>query len=427
MHAAIVISIACGLLLAGWYQKSKSGWLSPTSFWVFVSFLIIVIPLPFISLGQVSILAVAWIALSALFFSGGGSLARWKKNTAQSGRQEANLPGIALLIVIGSLIGVISLFIQFSILGYSPADILFTKKFFTVQQELRQWHKTAPSFVAALSSGFYLAAMFGGFYYVARTGIRWRYLALVPFIPAVATAYFVTTKLSFLFPLSFWIGSFLAAHVYFEREISRKTLIKGMWLTLAVGLWMLALIVVRWMSYTPTPGTEWQVFGGGAGFGKYFLTMVAGHLVAFSHWLPLYIQNIPAELGWGKYTFAGVYNYFGYAARVSPADVPIFSAAQSDASNIYTIFRQLILDFGLLGSLALLTGFGFFAEYSFARLKQGCLSWLPLLSIFYWITLWMFNTSIFNYNSIILAAFLFTCYFALLPHLNKLLANREKK
>lgn len=430
MHAIGVILVPLSLLFAGLYQKNaRNDCLAPSPFWALACFAMVSIPLLFVSFSQVSVLAIAWILLSAVcIYCGAATALRHMSSTCEvTAPYEKHFPGLALLIVCGSLVGVGALFVQFKLLGYSPTEVLFTSKFFTVMQELRPLHlqNKVPAYVSAMTGGVYLAAMFGGFYYVAHDETPRRFLAFLPFIPAIATAYFVTTKLSFLFPLLFWMGSYLAAHVYYRRVITRKTVVRFMVICLGICLLLALLIIARWMSWSPGAGQ--LPFGGWIGFWKYSLTMVAGHIVAFSHWFPSYIQSIPEGYGWGRYTLAGVFNYFGYAARVPAESVVVFSGPGGDVSNVYTVFRPLILDFGLLGSLLVFFLAGFFGEYSYSRLKMGQLRWIPVLSVFYWVTMWNYNTSIFNYNSILLASFIFFGYFYTLPYFNKRLSIKEKR
>lgn len=430
MHALLIIGLAICLLFAGLYQKKiRKNWLAPSSFWALVCFLMVSVPLTIVSFSQVSAVAIMWILLSTLCVGVGGAIAlRYTPcESMTSDVRYTRFPGLALLIVAGSFAGAAALFIQFRMVGFSPLEVLFTNKFFTIMQELRPFHlqNKVPAYVSAMTGGMYLAAMLGGFYFVARERTVKRFIAILPFVPAVATAHFVTTKLSFLFPLLFWIGSYLAAHVYFGRLITKKTMIRFMIIAIIICLLMILLIISRWLSWAPRVGQP--LFGGWIGFWKYTFTMVAGHIVAFSHWFPAYIQNIPDGYGWGRYTFAGIFNYLGFAARMPAENVVLFTGPGNNTSNVYTVFRPLILDYGLFGSLCVLFASGFCAERAFCRLKNGSIRWIPVLAAFYWITLWNYNTSIFNYNSILLAFFFFTGYFLLIPSINKLNTLRRQK
>ncbi len=430
MHAIGVILVTLSLLFGGIYQKNaRKDWLAPSPFWTLVCFAMVSIPLLFISFSQVSVLAIAWILLSAACIYGGAeTAARYSGNNFQEIATEVRFfPGLGLLIVCGSLVGLGALFVQFHMLGYSPIEVFFTEKVFTIMQEIQPLHiqNKVPAIVSGMTGGVYLSAMLGGFYYVAHEETLLRYLAFLPFIPAISIAYCVTTKLSFLLPLLFWVGSYLAAKVYFRRIITRKTLLRFMAACVGICLLLAILILARWKSWSPAAASGIPFYGL-TGFWNYTLTMVVGHIVAFSHWFPTYIQSIPEGYGWGRYTFAGIFNFLGYSVR-TPAESVVLFPGPYNLSNVYTVFRPLLLDFGLFGSLIIFYLAGFFGEYSYSRLKLGRIRWIPVLSVFYWVTMWNYNSSIFNYNSILLASFIFCCYFYSLPYLNKIVSNKEKR
>ncbi|MDT8903865.1 O-antigen polymerase [Anaeroselena agilis] len=428
MHAIGVILLSLSLLSVGLYQRNaRNDWLSPSRFWALVCFIMVSIPLLFISFSKVSVLAIAWILLSATCIYSGAATARYSGNNCQKiTPEDCRFPGLGVLIIFGSSVGLGALFVQFHMLGHSPIEVFFTAKIFTIMQEIQPLHiqNKIPSIVSGMTGGVYLAAMLGGFYYVAYEKTSLRYLAFLPFVPAISIAYCVTTKLSFLFPVLFWVGSYLAAKVYFRRVITTKTLLWFMAVCVGICLLLALLILARWKSWSPA--ASGIPFDGLIGFRNYTLTLVIGHIVAFSHWFPTYIQSISEGYGWGRYTFAGIFNFLGYSVR-TPAESVVLFPGPYNLSNVYTVFRPLILDFGLFGSLLVFYLAGFLGEYSYSRLKMGQLRWMPVLSIFYWVTMWNFNSSIFNYNSILLASFIFFGYFYTLPYIKKSLPIKEKR
>lgn len=423
LHSLLVICLTAALFVAVVYLKRQNNdWLAPEFFWACTSLLIITVPLIFVSFQQVSVKALIWLGTCCLSIYVGNKIACQIMSKLDEKRivLRTDYQGLAFLIILGSFVGLSSLYVQFYLLGYSIFDILHVDKFMALQRILRSDLYHPPALVAFLATGFYVASMFGGFYYAVRRETRRRYIAFLPFIPALLAAYILSTKLSFLFPLSFWVGSFFAAHVYLGRKIDRNTVLKMFWVTLGISILMLLLIIGRWMTYNTGPGAA--IFGGWLGFWKYSLTLMVGHLVAFSQWFFDYIQYQPDNLGWGRYSFAGLFNYLGLSARLPMKEVIyVFPGdyQQYSLTNVYTIYRQLILDFGFAGSLFVFIMLGFISELAYRCLRAGNLGWFPILAIFYWIAMWSFNTSIFNYNSLILACCIFSTYFVALSYYKK--------
>jgi len=77
-------------------------------------------------------------------------------------------------------------------------------------------------------------------------------------------------------------------------------------------------------------------------------------------------------------------------------------------TNVYTIFRGLILDYTLLGSLSVLFAVGMLSGIAYTRVANGNRVSIATLSAFYVVTLFSFATNALNYNTILFAlVFLF--------------------
>ena len=83
------------------------------------------------------------------------------------------------------------------------------------------------------------------------------------------------------------------------------------------------------------------------------------------------------------------------------------------ATNIFTIFRGLIQDFGLFGSLVFLFAVGLVAGIGYEETRRRNVIAIGVLSAFYAATLWSPIVDLFAYNSIIAAWILFLSYLSL--------------
>jgi len=110
-----------------------------------------------------------------------------------------------------------------------------------------------------------------------------------------------------------------------------------------------------------------------------FASYIFGSLYAFSDWFSFWTGS-PSALAYidpgntyGFYTFAAAFKFFG-STRILPSGVFEEPFAHGDflVTNIYTMFRSLITDFGLLGCIAYcgITSFGLHLSF-YAMLSRA--------------------------------------------------------
>ena len=122
-----------------------------------------------------------------------------------------------------------------------------------------------------------------------------------------------------------------------------------------------------------------------------------GYLAAFTQWLNS--ANDIRTYG-GFITFAGPLNLFGLIDRPLGFYEPI-NIANNVSTNIFTVFRGIIIDFSITGSIIIAFLIGYIFQLFFQKRKEEKLVGTLPLSIFYAFTLYSPLISIFHYNSII--------------------------
>ncbi len=242
-----------------------------------------------------------------------------------------------------------------------------------------------------------------------------RLLAFLPFLPAILWSVVMTTKASILWCAVFWLASYFAAFLWAERDggqqIRRGIIFEEResgWIHRGAycvhgyrandTIWR-SRCGRRLVCRRSIKGSFCWLFGS-----VFFLSLRCsqGHM------------DSPA---WGLYTFAGPYELMGIASR----EMGIYGEAASievgdSETNVFTIFRGLIEDFTPVGTLIVLTLFGFVAGYAFERIRKGKMVAVFFLSLFYAVTILSHVGSLFAYNSIILA---FGLWLAALIRLNR--------
>jgi oligosaccharide repeat unit polymerase len=138
-----------------------------------------------------------------------------------------------------------------------------------------------------------------------------------------------------------------------------------------------------------------------------------GHISAFSTWMRDYHYT---GLSFGSNTFSGPLDLIGIQEREIGYYKRDVFLSSSLYTNIYTVFRGLLQDFSIPGTLVVAFGLGMAARISFDRCLHGKFIWLIPLSLFYAFTMYSPIISIFNYTSVVMA---WCIFFVVLLLLNK--------
>jgi oligosaccharide repeat unit polymerase len=160
----------------------------------------------------------------------------------------------------------------------------------------------------------------------------------------------------------------------------------------------------------------------------YFASYSFGHIYAFSDWFSSYIGNsssssyLSEDISYGFYTFTSVFKLLGSNKETIMGTFgEYFNYKELLTTNIYTIYRGLILDFGLIGSLIYMIITGFFFHFTFYKMMMNNKP-ITSVAIFFIMIGYFINSffiSLFMWNSVYITFALL--FFVLL--LNKLFNN----
>jgi oligosaccharide repeat unit polymerase len=202
------------------------------------------------------------------------------------------------------------------------------------------------------------------------------------FIPAVAELLFQSAKGLFFQFGAIFIGGVFVARLYDNRL---SLLDSG-------GLQRLLLAVAVVVPLTGLSFMSRGLFGSGASgadlmsaLAPYFASYAFGQLYAFSDWFG-FLLGAPSVMnyatdppGYGLYTFYSTFQHLGNTRYVPLGTFDeYFTYGNLITTNIYTMYRGLIVDFGLLGSLVATFVGGLIMHVAF---YQMLLSQRPAISV----------------------------------------------
>lgn len=296
---------------------------------------------------------------------------------------------LAALGVVGMFWGGVSSFG----LAASPEALLRLGREFSVAR-YGGFSPDLPRSVTLLLYWTYPAAVLGGMLFGAAGGRpAVKVLALVPLLLAFANGLTTASRAGLLLAGAMWVSAVLAMGVY--REGVTVRLFHPRWIagTLVGGLALVAAYaLLQWIR----GGADNPFYA--VALARRAVAAFLGATAAFTEWFAVAKTSAPS---WGAITFAGPFDLLQFAERQRGIyDTEVYFAVGL-GTNIYTLFRGLIEDFGFVGSWLACLLSGALSSVAFRRCCCGLVTWVVPLSAFYSMILFSHLYSMFIFNSVI--------------------------
>jgi len=337
-----------------------------------------------------------------------------------------NFPWLKQLVILCSILGLGAIIVLVLSTGRDLLSLLSLESIsqigreYTIARYLDPAYKE-PGLAVALFTFIYLGALFGGILFAKTSSKRDHIISLLPFIPAIGVMIILTTRTSIYFTILIWVSSYFSTHVLTSKGLPSlfrwKYIIPGLViLILLVGVVTMALMS-RYGINIKNINIEvlikiWSMIR----------VDVFAPLATFSQWFAQHWQET-VEPAFGSFTFAGPLHWLGITEPLGyePVEVPptIFD------TTLFTLFRNLISDFTLIGSILLLFAGGVLGGIVFRQVVRGEILCLPILAAFYGVILCSFSGSLFDYTTVLIAWIIFVAYFVFIKIGKELKINED--
>lgn len=335
-------------------------WFNPVSLfslaWIFLICLplLVVIDEPFNPAGILYIAAfTVCFTCSVVFFPWGLAIRRNKKKLLMvESIAVGRMAGVFLIcVLLGLLFNIFDLIAQG--IAFS-SDILAIAGEYTARRYALSLNENVFSKLALLAA--FQSAVFGGLVFGFIRSVRWKVVVMaVALSPSLFVMIFQSAKgLAFL-SAALMIGAWMVTRL-FQNDYRAPQIRLGYALG-AVSLVFVAVII----SFMARFGNDMDII-------RYYLASYSsGHLYAFLDWFSDRYFSFSRVSGYdqpelqaGFFTFMGLFKALGDVREV-PLGIydEFYEIPGLLITNIYTVFRGLIADFGLVGSLFV----GFFAGF----------------------------------------------------------------
>jgi oligosaccharide repeat unit polymerase len=276
---------------------------------------------------------------------------------------------------------------------------------------------SAGIFFSITFSFSYLLIILGSFLfglYDKYSNKKFFYFGIISFLPIFFYAFIKNQRTAILFAILIFFSTFLSTRIYL-RKINKINYNKILFFS---SIFMIVILLYfQLQKLRVTSISEENLL-------QYYQSAISGSFFSFLNWFDKYIFYFE-EITLGEYTFNRIHYYFVGNLPKHPGlfgDVFWMDSSFRSGTTIYTLFRSLIYDFGVIGSFLIYFLFGYLSAFFYNQLKIGNILFLPLTSLTFLIITFSYLTSVLNWNSIILAYFIATLIFATI----KLKQNEQK-
>jgi oligosaccharide repeat unit polymerase len=261
--------------------------------------------------------------------------------------------------------------------------------------------QTTTLFIQLLLSLTYLGPLLGGTLFVRRRSARDTALAVSSMVPCLASFALQSTRSSILYGATMWAAGYVTTRVYCGSKCRRAS-------ARALGTCALAVCAIIILMATGDALRE-GLLPTAAGLRGGLLTdrvktYFCGSVPAFAIWFDdIKLSDTHAALG--RYSLAGAYELIHPGTRQSGVISETVTLA-TGPTNVYTLFRYIIEDATMPGSLAVMLVLSFCSGFAYCRVREHKERWIAVLAACYAGIVFAIG-SIFNYNSILLALVLY--------------------
>lgn len=175
--------------------------------------------------------------------------------------------------------------------------------------------------------------------------------ALAAFIPVLGSLFIINTKASIVSSVVFFVVAFWVSWLYKYKKPYKLRSRQILTISMILGGIVLILMSSMFLRIGRVEAETWAIV-----FDKFGIYAL-GHVPAFDSWFASDSLDY-LRLSIGEETFAGLYNAIGVRERIQGVYSDYVLISGMSGSNVYSFFRGLISDFGIIGSwiFIMLTG-----------------------------------------------------------------------
>ena len=325
---------------------------------------------------QWSFEGIAWITATLYFLTLGGAFGKQIYQKRRSHDTAENMVCICIsnkawtFLCVMIILGMIGWLYQvvysgFSLSNFTSIDSLAQMNNSIAVDRYSGQGKTN-AIIKILNIFLYVGPACGGFLFPFSETKKQKRTAVMSMLPIILVMLFCNGKAGFLASMILWVSSFLTAYFYIHKQAPvvniRKLAFYAIMIILIVGL----LLFTMMLRIGHVDAATFEIVR------NKFMVYAFGEIQAFDCWFSTSRTNL--EYSAGVQTFMAVFNTLGIVKR----EQGVYDFMPGVISNVYTVFRGIIEDFGTVGGLVFVAICGSLAGYYFEKIKYSIK--LPVVS-----------------------------------------------
>jgi len=353
---------------------------------------------------------ILWIFIALLFYVIGGLFVKTRSfhKVRSITMSKSAIKFTKFYILLFSILGFIYVFIFFKSVGITFTDLFDLQELLSINRRIadsRYLEEQERTIIESVTLVFvYLAPLLSGFYYNFST--KNKLITILSFLPALVIIMTQNTKViligsTFMFVTGFIVSGIITTRIY--KIFVFKNIIKFVVFLFA----FFALLYISMVFRTGSINSNTIEY-----INERFVLYSFGHIIGFDIWFSESSNIFPSYLG--TRIFYGIADFIGISNRLQGVYQESVSWG-SFSTNVYSVFRALIEDFGTIISLGILFFYGMFSQHIFMKVKHR-LNYVSIwmLSVIYFTTFFGVFTSPWAYMSFTLVFVIFGFYLSFL-------------
>lgn len=323
------------------------------------------------------------------------------------------------ILIFGTLVGLVGAIVLIARLGLGVLTLLQPTNLVAVGTQyaiLRYaYGQGNPLLVNMLNMFLYAACSFAGIWAVLQPSWKVRAWVILPLASGFLQSILINSRMHFIWLFVFFAGSLLATLVLTRQYLSWIRVYHFLWAPIVTALLAIFYAVLQ-VFRNPLQELSLALLKAQAVF--------IGPPYLLSQWLE--VEWATLTPAWGTQTFGGVAQLLGVDTRAPglgwlQTDFVLYGYSMS--VNVHTLFRQILEDFTLPGAIIFFLLLGIVIGQAYRRVEDGSVLWLPLLMLFYAVTLSSYISNWMTYNTCLFGWLIFSVSLLLL---NSKLVYSEK-
>lgn len=312
---------------------------------------------------------VAWITAALYFLTIGGAFGKqlFRKRNSYFATKDtvyknvSNRAWMFLLLMI--VLGMVGWLYQVTYNGFSLKDFASIDSLAQMNNSIAVERYSGQSktnaIIKILNMFLYIGPVCGGFLFpFAETKFKKRVAAL-SMLPIILVMLFCNGKAGFLASLVLWVSAFLMAYFYLYKTAPKFNIKKVVFYVAVFSVVIGALLFTMMLRIGRVDAVTFEIVK------DKFMIYAFGEIQAFDCWFSAGRSSI--EHSAGVQTFMAIFNTLGIVERAQG----VYGLMPNALGNVYTLFRGIIEDFGVMGGLVFVAVCGCFAGYCFERVRYS--------------------------------------------------------